>query len=243
MDCLDTNAETLHAPIGSTLVFADTRVVDREGWYQTITPSTRSAIANEVLVTRVADAEIEDVVERTCAEYAAAGVPFKWFVGPETRPADLGARLEARGFRGVRVRGMAIEPRASSITAPDDVTVELVTTATREEHDACFAEGWGVASPAHAIADERFESFLARIDGAAVGTCGSVRKERCVYLVGGNVLPAFRRRGVYRAMLAARLARATAPLAVTHAREESSAPILEALGFESMFSATVYRND
>ena len=67
-----------------------------------------------------------------------------------------------------------------------------------------------------------------------------------MYLVGGNVLEAFRHRGVYRAMLATRLARATASgrsLAVTQAREESSAPILAGLGFESVGSAVIYRND
>ncbi|MGE0403853.1 MAG: hypothetical protein AB7T06_44510 [Kofleriaceae bacterium] len=250
MTSLDKLAETLLAPVGATLRFPDTRIVEREGWYQIITPSSGSAIANEVLVTRVADAEADAVLDRTCAEYAAEGVPFKWFVGPQTRPADLGARLEARGFCGVPVRGMAIEPRAWTAPSPREVTVELVTPATLDEYNACFVEGWGIPMPAgwrtthaSAIDDGRFERFIARIDGVAAGTCGSVRKERCVYLVGGNVIAAHRRRGVYRAMLAARLARATVPLAVTHAREETSAPILERLGFESMFSATIYRND
>jgi hypothetical protein len=94
-----------------------------------------------------------------------------------------------------------------------------------------------------ALATSEYELFLARIDGVPVGTAGSVLKPRCVYLVGGNVIPTYRQRGVYRALLATRLARTHAPLAVTHAREETSAPILERLGFESMFSARMYRND
>jgi hypothetical protein len=51
---------------------------------------------------------------------------------------------------------------------------------------------------------------------------------------------------VYRALLATRLALSSAAgfeLAVTQAREESSAPILERLGFESLCAVTMYRND
>jgi len=250
---VDKVRETLLATVGSALEWPDMRIIERDGWYQLITPSTRSAIANEVAVSQIPDDDADAVIDRTCAEYAAAGVAFKWFVGPETRPRDLGRRLEARGFRGVPVRGMAIEPAAWTATAPADVSVELVTLASLEEYNECFATGWGERLPdeqrstiAQAIASTRFDTFLARIDGVPVGTCGSVYKERCVYLIGGNVLAAYRHRGVYRAMLATRLARAMAAgraLAVTHAREESSAPILERLGFESMFSATVYRND
>jgi hypothetical protein len=248
---MDKVTETLLAPVGSTLEWPDARVVERDDWYQIITPSSRSAIGNEVLVSRITG-DVDAVIDRTCAEYAAAGVPFKWFVGPQTTPADIGARLEARGFRGVPIRGMAIEPSAWTAESPSDVSVELVTLESLEEYRACFTEGWGVPMPdrdawqsthERALASGRFEIFIARIDGVAVGTAGSVLRDRCVYLVGGNVIPAYRRRGVYRAMLATRLARARVPLAVTHAREETSAPILEGLGFESMFSATIYRND
>jgi hypothetical protein len=253
MGDIDKVSEALHAPMGSELPWPDTRVIQREGWYQSITPSTRSAIGNEVCLSRIADADADAVIDRTCAEYAAVGVPFKWFVGPETLPADTGRRLEARGFSGVRVRGMAIEPRAWRAEAPGDVTVETVTLATLDEYSDCFAEGWNVPMPsdqretlARALGGDRFEMFLARVGGKPAGTCGSVYKARSVYLVGGNTIEAFRHRGVYRAMLATRLARATAAgrsLAVTQAREESSAPILEKLGFESLVTATIYRND
>jgi hypothetical protein len=245
--------EALNAQKGSELPWPDTRVIQRDGWYQIITPSTRSAIANEVCVSRVSDEEIEAVIDRTCADYAAAGVPFKWFVTPESRPLDTGRRLEMRGFAGMRLRGMAIAPSAWSSSVPTDVTIDLVTRETLDEYNACFATGWKVPMPGdqertllRAIEDPRFEFFLARIDGVPVGTAGMVLKPRCAYFVGGNVLEPYRQRGVYRAMLATRLARADRAglsLAVTQAREESSAPILEKLGFESVFSAVLYRND
>jgi hypothetical protein len=250
---MDKLAEVLGSQIGSDLPWPGMRVIERDGWYQVITPSTGSSMGNEVCASRIADEDADAVIDRTCAEYAAAGVPFKWFVGPDTTPSDMGRRLEARGFRGIAVRGMAIEPNTWNVRSPADVSVDEVTLATLEEYNACFATGWSMAVPdtqtptlTAAIISGRFRMYIARIDGMAVGTCGIVIKPRSIYLVGGNVLAAYRERGVYRAMLATRLAYATSAgigLAVTQAREESSAPILAKLGFESVCSAVIYRND
>lgn len=62
-------------------------------------------------------------------------------------------------------------------------------------------------------------------------------------LQGGVVLPAFRRRGIYAAMVHARLAIASAlgrSLAICHARGDSSAPILAALGFATVAHFQTY---
>ena len=61
--------------------------------------------------------------------------------------------------------------------------------------------------------------------------------ERSAYLVGGVVLPAFRGRGVYRALIAARLRHARAAgvaVVTTQARAATSAPILARLGFVAL---------
>ena len=60
---------------------------------------------------------------------------------------------------------------------------------------------------------------------------------RSIYLMGGVTLAAARGRGVYKALVAARLAFARehgVALATSHARSETSAPILERLGFETL---------
>lgn len=66
------------------------------------------------------------------------------------------------------------------------------------------------------------------------------------YLVGGAVAEAARGRGVYRALVAARLAflrERGIEYAVTHAREATSAPMLEHLGFETLFRGACYQLD
>ena len=79
-----------------------------------------------------------------------------------------------------------------------------------------------------------------------VGTAGIFGRDRCGYFVGGVVQPSARGRGVYRALVAARLAFLRArgvPYAVTQAREATSAPMLEHLGFETLFRSTCWRLD
>ncbi len=252
MELADKIAESFLAPVGSQLPADDLRVIERDGWYQTITPSTRSTQGNEVVYSRVAAAEAERVVRETIAEYAALGLPFKWCVGPLTEPSDFGALLERLGFTSWPIRGMAVEPqRWVPVTRPD-VVIERVTAATFDDHFATVVRGWATeieasgwkASMARRLAGGRQLMYTARIAGEPVGTAGMILKERSVYLVGGNVLESHRGRGIYRALIDARLRDAADrgfSLATTQAREATSAPILERLGFETLFRSRVYK--
>ena len=68
---------------------------DRLRWFHTGAPE---AYANAVLVTDLADAEADAVIDATLAELRGRGVPFLWWVFPSARPADLADRLAARGL-------------------------------------------------------------------------------------------------------------------------------------------------
>jgi GNAT superfamily N-acetyltransferase len=95
------------------------------------------------------------------------------------------------------------------------------------------------------VPEPRHFLHVARCNGVPAGTAGWVNKHRSAYLVGAVVLPAHRRRGVYRALIDARLeavARRGITLATTHARETTSAPILEKLGFETMYRYELFTN-
>lgn len=245
--------ESFLAPVGSEVLSRDTRIVERDGWYQTITPSSGSTLGNEVVLSRLDPATAEDTVRATIAEYAAAGVPFKWCVGPLTEPAGFGEILERHGFVGLDVRGMAIDPAAWTPAPRPGITVEPVTRGDLVEYAETFARGWDVTIDVASWCDDlgraldggRHQAMLARVDGVAAGTAGFIlRPTGAAYLVGGNVLAAFRGRGVYRALIDDRLARLRAlgvTLATTQAREATSAPILERLGFETLFRSRVYR--
>ena len=97
---------------------------------------------------------------------------------------------------------------------------------------------WAVAQP-----NRKFEFFMAFVDGKPVGAAGIMRRPKSAYLMGGAVLPEYRGRGIYRALIEARLARLRAEnveLVTTQPKESTAAPILEALGFRTLFRFTIY---
>lgn len=253
MERADKIAESFLAPVGSMLPAEDMQVIERDGWYQVITPSTKSVQGNEVIYSRVAASDAEAVARETIAGYAAHDLPFKWCVGPLTEPADFGAVLDRLGFEHWPVRGMAVEPQRWTYRPHPGVAVERVTHATFDDYYTTLVRGWAMelaegstwrASMLRALDGGRHHSYLARIGGVPVATAGMIVKARSVYLVGGNVLDAYRGRGIYRALIDERLRDAAAlglALATTQAREATSAPILDRLGFETLFHSRVYK--
>lgn len=240
--------------MGSSLPAPDLHVIERDGWYQTITPSTKSVQGNEVVYSRVAAADAERVARETIAQYAELGLPFKWSVGALTEPADFGAVLDRLGFSHWHMRGMAVEPHRWTYSAlPAGISVERVGDDAFEDYYQAMVRGWATEmaeadtwrdSMRQALRTAKYHYYLARVDGVPAGTAGFTVKPRSVYLVGGNVLAPYRGRGLYRALIDTRLRDIAAlglTLATTQAREATSAPILEKLGFETLYRGRVYK--
>lgn len=249
-------AATLRAVIGAQLPRPDLTVIERPGWYQILSPSSANGHNNEVLLSELSSDEVERVIDETISLYRAHRAAFKWCVGPWSAPSDLGERLARRGFRSWAARGMACEPAALAIAPPADVTTERVTEASLLAHVQAMMRGWDMpASDRDVLVDgcrQRLlrgegELFTARCAGDIVGTAAFLhRPDGSAYLAGGQVFAEHRGRGAYRALLAGRLARLRElgiELATTHAREHSSAPILERHGFETVFRYRVYQLD
>ncbi len=238
----------LRAPMVRALRRHDTRIVERPGWYQVVTPSAPAYVLNEVVLSQVDEADAERVIDEVIAEYAAAGQPVKWCVGPWTRPADLGERLARRGFRGWGTRGMVCDT-ILDLGSPPAVTVEEVGEDDLEAYLRVMMRGWSMPE-AHVALERRMHLdamrgtsrvahfFVARAEGEPLGTAWLVHRGDYGYLVGAQVLEHARGRGLYRALMAARLAHLRERgigLAVTQAREATSAPILDKLGLETVF--------
>jgi len=236
--------EALVVPRHDRLTLPDSEVEERPGWVQITTPSVRTGMLNEVLLAILQDAEADAVIDRTIARYRALGVSYKWCVGPDSRPTDLAERLERRGLERWMCKVMTRETTPLEAAVPAGVTVEEVDEASLPAYIQTLAAGWD--SPLdetervqrHARTQRpRNLQFLARLDGVPAGAAGYVAHARSAYFVAAVVLPAYRGRGVYRALLDARLRHARAAglaLATTQARESTSAPILERVGFETV---------
>jgi GNAT superfamily N-acetyltransferase len=224
----------------------DLRVIERAGWMQIITPSIKIGSLNEVLFSALDADGADAVIDAAIAEYRGLGLKFRWSVGPGSAPVDLGERLARRGLVASWGRAMARSTSAPPPQAEDPaIRIVEVDATTIEAFSQVTARGWDfeLAPTAElhaqilAAPGRRQHLFLAYHRGEPAATASYFAFPRSAYLLGGVVLPQQRGRGLYRALVAARLGHARAcgiPLATTHARESSSAPILERLGFETI---------
>jgi len=245
--------EAIVRPLTARVPIPGQRVVDRPGFFQLLTPAFRDGGLNEVSHVQLADDEADAVIDATLAEYAAEGIRFKWVVSPSCRPRDLAQRLAKRGMLARRCIVMAADIADLRPDPSPDVTVERVDDPSVDAYAEVVAAGWG--QPVSPVADyqrlvladpgKRHHSYLARIDGVPVGGANHVLFDRSAYLMGGVVLPAWRGRGVYRSLIAARLAQISAAgvrLVTIQAIAETSAPILTRLGFTPIAEIDVFLN-
>lgn len=247
--------EVMAVPRGALVPLPDTQIIRLPGLTQIITPSFRRGGMNDISFTNLDEAEADAIIDEALARYHRAGVRFRWIVGPDSRPADLADRLARRGLRAVDTLGMIRETTELPETdAGVGVAVEEVDESTVDVSSETMATGWNVDTEPmrlfHRIAlarpERSYRLYIARHQGTPAGAAGLVAFDRSVYLIGAVVLPEHRGRGLYRALVDARLRHAAScgiPLATCQAMPETSAPILERLGFTTVCRFPTFVND
>lgn len=242
---IDLLEEVIVTPRRSFPRLPDLQVIERPGWLQIITPSITTGALNGVVYSLLDEASADAAIDGAIAMYRDIGVKFRWNVAPGSGPDDLGQRLERRGLVASWGRGMA---RSTDVDGRIGDVVE-VDASTLDDYTRVQAVGWSFDRDAlhtlheHTLAEGRHRLFVAYCDGEPVAAASYVPFTRSAYLMGGVVLPAYRGRGLYRALVHARLVHAHArgiALATSHAREATSAPILEKLGFETVCRFPMY---
>ncbi len=237
--------EVMDRPLDALVGTEDSVIVDLPDWHQVTTPSFASGGLNGIARCRLAEAKLEQRIDRAITGYS--GIRWRWTVGANDTPG-LAERLRARGLSERSVIGLW---RANDLSVPD--SAEVVEARSADEvtaFSAVMAEGWSAplapmlsynARLARTPMKQRL--FLARVDGEPAGSAGVAIVERSIYLIGAVVLPRFRGHGVYRALLKARfsLARSLGKAVVTcQANPSTSGPILQALGFQSVGTFPVF---
>lgn len=220
-----------------------------------ITPSLTRGGLNEVMCSELPEHEADAIIDETIASYRALGIErFRWTIGPRPLPSDLGERLMRRGL--VRAESLAMARATEGVSRVDafGITVELVTDADTASFTSVMAEGWQ-ADPVQldvlhrrmlAAPAGRNHLFLARLHGEPAAAAGSADLDRAVYLMGAVVLSRFRGRGLYRALVQARLAHGAArgfAVGVSIARADTSAPVLARLGFETIAPIVTFASE
>ena len=231
-------------PLDALVGAEDSVIFDLPDWHQVTTPSFASGGLNGIARCRLAE-DLDDRIDRAITGYS--GIRWRWTVGANDTPG-LGERLRSRGLPERSVIGLW---RRNDLVVPDGA--EVVEARSADEVSAfsrVMAEGWSAPLTPLLAYNTRLATtpmkqrlFLARVDGEPAGSAGVAIVERSVYLIGAVVLPRFRGRGVYRALLNARfsLARSLGKSIVTcQANPSTSGPILQALGFQSVGTFPVF---
>jgi GNAT superfamily N-acetyltransferase len=193
---------------------------------------------------------VADVLAEVREAVRGRGVSrVEWWVGPDVDPPDLAASLRALGLsdhEDPRVKAMALleEPPAAeeAVTARPVRSLEELRLASEIGADVFGLEGprrealLGGAREEWEMREGTYSRvFLAFHGEQAVGAARSAYLDAgAVLLIGGSVLPEWRGRGAYRALVRARWDDAVerdTPALLVHAGGMSR-PVLERLGFE-----------
>jgi GNAT superfamily N-acetyltransferase len=206
----------------------------------------------------VEGAELDALIARQCAYFRARNEAVEWKTRGHDLPADLTGRLRAAGFvpedQEAVVIGVAAD-MASSPVLPEGTTLHEVTAdadlrAIAGLESAVWGEdlSWmGGELIARRESDPGGVMFFTVTDdatGQVVSAAWTVfyAGTDFGYFAGGSTLAAWRRRGIYRALVAVRAQRAAArgTRYVMVDASGDSAPILRRLGFRAVTTTTPY---
>jgi ribosomal protein S18 acetylase RimI-like enzyme len=200
--------------------------------------------------------ELDAVIALHRDHFAARGERMEWKTRAHDRPGDLTDRLRRAGFVPQEPETVLIGEAARMTEAggsPDRVLVRR----TMERRDfegvaalesAVWGEDWGWIADdleRETLNDpERYRVFVAEAEGRIVSAAWLVIKEGTGFagLWGGSTLEQWRRRGIYRALVAER-AREAVQRGVEYLQVDASKdsrPVLERLGFVAVTTTTPY---
>lgn len=203
-----------------------------------------------VIWSRFDEAAIGAAIEEQIAYYEGIGQDFEWKVYGHDTPPDLKERLAARGFAIEDEEALLIldlENAPPALLAPPAHAITRVTDADGvAQMMAQQGQVWGedfrwLGERLTTDLQERpdtVSAYLVSIDGQVVSSAWIYFNHKSAFagLWGGSTLPLYRGRGVYTALLAARVqeARARGVRYLTIDASPMSRPIVEKHGFVFM---------
>jgi len=170
-------------------------------------------VVNAVNLAHLTAETTSERIAQAVAFFGTFGVPFRWFVGPTSTPADLPERLEAAGLPALsNTPGMALDigaMRDDPATVPG-LTVREVSTAAELDAwlEACrvafpfddpTAAAWRRAHVALGWGEDRpLRNYVARIDDRPVAVSALMLNGEVAGIWNVGTLAEFRGRGIGR---------------------------------------------
>ena len=207
---------------------------------------------NCILYSRLGAADADAAIADQVAYFAARGVDVEWKVYGHDLPPDLSRRLSKAGFVADESETLMAFDLAHALTAgasPAGVKIRRVADASAlADFGAIVAATFNDTAIATIerygprLTDPSLGLYVAYTDGRPVA---AARLEMCADrpfagLWGGMTLPAYRRRGIFRALVGTRAdeARRRGYRFLNVDARETSRPILVRLGFMALTSVT-----
>ncbi|HEX6566639.1 MAG TPA: GNAT family N-acetyltransferase [Chthoniobacterales bacterium] len=193
-----------------------------------------------------------DAVASQAAYFRSRGEKLIWRVYEHDKPAELSGCLAEEGFEADQPGTLMIFDLVNEIPAPVAPYIEIRRVTTIAELHGFIAasevafgheESWRLAAFSNRLEDPDLALYVALVSGNPVGSAHlELGSSNFGLLFGGGVSPAYRRQGLYRALVAARAKEARrwgCSFLATDARE-TSRPILQKLGFICAASETTW---
>lgn len=170
-----------------------------------------------VLYSNVNEETVDAVIEEQIAYFSANGQPFEWKVYAHDQPADLKERLVTYGFEAEDVDAIMVldvEEAPPSLLEPVTADVRPITRDQLGHVIAVEEEVWGgnfewirQRMGSHLEVPDYLSVYVAYVDDspACTGWIYFHKNSQFASLWGGSTVPAYRKRGLYTAVLAARV--------------------------------------
>jgi hypothetical protein len=212
--------------------------------------SARGSFLNKVLGLGVGAPVRDEDLDAVQAFYARHGEAARIELCP-VAPADVGARLTARGFRLeefenelARRLPLSREERAEmAASIPATVVVERTAAAEDERWVTAVGEGFGTQPETmRPFVHPSIVRYLVRVEGEIAGGGAAYQHDGVLGIFGTATIDRFRRRGVQTALVVQALldAGGDADLAIaTTAPGSTSQRTFERLGFQVMYTRAI----
>lgn len=234
-------------------MFPPGTVVERDGPVHRVVGASTGFVASPPVI-ELDEGALVELIERQRDFFAARGQAVEWKTRGHDRPPGLARLLQAAGFvagDGETVMVGSAEACARDPVLPDGVALAPVATRAGLEAVASMEgaiwhddHSWLVDDLAERLESGAVSMVAALAAGRPVSAAWTVwvPGSQFAYLAGGGTLPEWRRRGIYRALVASRarsaVARGVRLLAVD--ASDDSRPILQRLGFTQLTTTTPY---